>query len=128
MMVNVPNLITYVKWAHVFEWCVNRCGSKNGHQNHIGSKEIGYYKEYTKCSNFVNHFRIKDQHIFWGGRREVTWSFYGCGAFGFDLVVPAKPCGKHISKLAFSSLWKTLIISQSTLTTSRIGYELHLYE
>ena len=33
--------VTYHKWIPICEWCVLRCGSKNGHQTDIFLKEIG---------------------------------------------------------------------------------------
>ena len=35
-----PNSINYLKQTPIFEWCVLRCGSKNGHQ-----KDIMHFKE-----------------------------------------------------------------------------------
>lgn len=37
----------------MFEWCVVRCGSKNGHHKDMWSEEFGLCAQ-----NFVNHFRL----------------------------------------------------------------------
>ena len=39
--VHMPNSVTYLNWTPIFEWCVVRCGSNNGHQTNICSKVIG---------------------------------------------------------------------------------------
>ena len=49
---NVPSLITYLKQTPIFEWCVVRCGSKNGHQKGI------CFKDWTTCSKFVDRFML----------------------------------------------------------------------
>ena len=43
--VDEPNLITYLNWTPIFEWCVVRCGSKNGYQKDMCLKEIGLHAQ-----------------------------------------------------------------------------------
>jgi len=50
------NLFTHLKWTPIFEWCVVRYGSKNGHQKDMCCKEIGL------CSKFVNYSRRSSQN------------------------------------------------------------------
>lgn len=38
--VNVPNLVAYLNWTHVYEWRVIRCGSKIRHLKDMYIKEI----------------------------------------------------------------------------------------
>ena len=38
--VSGPNLVTYLNQTTVIEWCVGRCGSKNGLQKDMFLKEI----------------------------------------------------------------------------------------
>jgi hypothetical protein len=39
--VDGPNLVTYINWTLVCEWCVIGCGFRNEHQNDTCSKDIG---------------------------------------------------------------------------------------
>ena len=39
--VSGPN--SYFNWTCIFEWCVVRYGSKNGHEEEICSEEIGLH-------------------------------------------------------------------------------------
>ena len=39
--VSRPTLVTYPYWTPIFEWCMVRCGSKNGHQKTHVFKKIG---------------------------------------------------------------------------------------
>ena len=34
--------VTYLNQTPTFEWCVLRCGSKNGHQNYMCLSEVGF--------------------------------------------------------------------------------------
>jgi hypothetical protein len=33
-------MVNFLNWTTIFEWCMVRCGSKNGHQNDICLKEF----------------------------------------------------------------------------------------
>ena len=37
-------------WTTIFEWCVVRCGSKNGHQKDMFSNKIGF-----GAQKYANH-------------------------------------------------------------------------
>ena len=52
------NLVPYFDWTPIFEWCVVRCGPKNGHWKTCS-------RDWTSCSKFVNHSRLNMQHN-WG--------------------------------------------------------------
>ena len=41
----MPNLVTYCGWTLVCEWYVLWCGSKNGYQKCMYSKEIGLHTQ-----------------------------------------------------------------------------------
>ena len=53
----MPNSVTYLNKTPIFDWCVIRCGSKNGHQ-----KKQMFKRDWTTCSIFVNHSRNNSQH------------------------------------------------------------------
>jgi hypothetical protein len=56
---NVPNSTTYLNWTLIFEWCVVRCGSKNGHQNDV----MCLKGNELRAHNFVNHSSLNShQH------------------------------------------------------------------
>ena len=56
-------------WTSIFEWCVVRCGSKNGHHKGIMClKEIG-----VSAQNMLNHSRLNSQHN-WGGLYDHSMS------------------------------------------------------
>jgi hypothetical protein len=49
---------TYLVTLVIFEWCVVRCGSKNGHQKrqHVFTRILDY------VLNFVHHSRLNCQN------------------------------------------------------------------
>ena len=51
----MPNPVTYLNQIPIFEWCVFRCGSKNGHQKDV------FQRDWTTCSISVNHCRFNSQ-------------------------------------------------------------------
>ena len=58
--VNLPNSVIYLHWTPIFEWHVIRCGSKIIHlKRHV------FNRDWTTCSNIVNHSRVNSQHN-WG--------------------------------------------------------------
>ena len=53
--VDEPNLVTYLNWTPIFEWCVVRCGSMNGYQKDV------FERDWTTCSKYDNHSRLNSQ-------------------------------------------------------------------
>ena len=41
--IDVCNLSTYLNRTLMFEWCMDKCRSKNGHQKHMCLEEIGLH-------------------------------------------------------------------------------------
>ena len=70
--VNVPNLVTYLDKTPIFDWCVIRCGSKNGHQKKKCLKEIGLHAQYllTILGPIVS--------IIWGTYLVLLWFWQFC--------------------------------------------------
>ena len=56
--VDVPNSVTYLNRTPIFEWYVDKCGSKNGYQ-----KNMCLQKYWLSCSKYDNQ---NSQHN-WGG-------------------------------------------------------------
>jgi hypothetical protein len=55
-----PNLVVFLDRTPVFEWCVVRCGSKNGYHNNM------WFKETRLVSSYVAYFKFNIQHLKWG--------------------------------------------------------------
>jgi hypothetical protein len=47
-----PNSTTYYNWTPVFEWCLVKCGSKNGHQ------KMCLYKIGSCAQNLLTSLRL----------------------------------------------------------------------
>lgn len=52
-MVTGDNSVTHLKQTSIFEWCMIMCG----HQ-----KDTYLRRNWTTCSIFVNHPKLKSQH------------------------------------------------------------------
>ena len=51
-------MVAFSNITTIFEWCVVRCGCKNGHQ-----KDIMCFKEIGLCAqNMLNHSSLNYQH------------------------------------------------------------------
>ena len=48
----------YCNQTAIFEWCVVRCGSTNGHQK----RHLWFKRDWTTCSKLVDHPRLNSQH------------------------------------------------------------------
>ena len=59
--------VTCLKWTRIFEWCVGKCGSKNGHQKDIFWKGIGIWSQNlsTIIGSIIN--------IIWGVCVFIKW-------------------------------------------------------
>jgi hypothetical protein len=84
--IDVPNSVTHLNQIPIFEWCVVRCGSKNGYQKGIiGLSEIG-----IRAQNIITHSRLNSQHFiflfFWdlGGGRDLYDQLKKHGNLLFD--------------------------------------------
>ena len=55
-MVDLCYSITPKIWTPIFEWCVVRCGSKNGQLKYV------FKRDWTTCLKYVTHSRFNGQH------------------------------------------------------------------
>ena len=74
-MVDVPHLVTYPNWTPIFHWCVVRCGSKNGHQKDMCTKDIGL------CAQNLFTIQGLNNKFNWG---RSAWSIHRSGTFDFE--------------------------------------------
>ena len=58
--IDMPNLVTSLKWTPIFEWYVIWCGFKNRYQKDMCLKEVGLC-----IQNVIIILRLNSQHN-WG--------------------------------------------------------------
>ena len=93
----------------MFEWCVNRCGSKNGHQKDMGSKEIGLNAQILSAilGLVIN--------IFFEGRGRLLGHF---------MVVVLLALMSHDSNMEAQNILQTLAQISYRMCTSEINMTL----
>ena len=100
--IDVPNSVNQLP---IFEWCVVRCGSKNGYQKGIIClSEIGICAQ-----NIITHSRLNSQHFFffffflWGGTLYDQLKSMGISSLMRHKIFIQAP--KTTRKVATASIW-----------------------